>query len=208
MPFLLLTHLQLPLIHISKSWSPAVSWRTENTVWNIEPTGSSQNQKSLDRDLPTEFVNHYVARLRRVGSFEPLEFSDVNFTAQCCVLYSSQTNCILYCANNLWGNHSPSIITIPKLCSTPQIISKVSLCNFSKPFQVGVVLLKLNWICPKTLYYCSSVLWVGRNAGETTQLYLSWKEGFALVFLACLANDVEYMGLVFQQVNITFSQVK
>ena len=144
MPFLLLTHLQLPLIHISKSWSPAVSWRTENTVWNIEPTGSSQNQKSLDRDLPTEFVNHYVARLRRVGSFWAIGISDAIFTAQCCVLYSSQTNCILYCANNLWGNHSPSIITIPKLCSTPQIISKVSLCNFSKQFQVGVVLLKLN----------------------------------------------------------------
>ena len=34
-----------------------------------------------------------------------------------------------------------SIVSIPRLCSTCQIISKVILCNFSKPFQVRVLLL-------------------------------------------------------------------
>ena len=64
---------------MSKSWRPAVIWRTEFTVWNIEPTGSSQNQKSLNRDLPTEL--EIIMLLLLLIIVFPLEVkSTTNFT--------------------------------------------------------------------------------------------------------------------------------
>ena len=67
MPFLLQyasSATTCPYKHELESSGPLMD---KYAVWNIEPTGSSQNQISLNRDLPTEFVNYYVAKLCKIS---------------------------------------------------------------------------------------------------------------------------------------------
>ena len=181
--------------------------QTEVAVWNIEPTSSSQNPNSLNRDLPKSFCcqtaegMHFLSHskflmlflLDFVSSLEskPSSYCTEPIISEAIILHLSyQFQGYVELVNHFQSNFMQFLKAIPSWCCFAKVI--LFNCKFFQRHLI-IIVTSFEWGV-KVLLLCT--------VGERTQLYLSLKDRFAMVFLPCCTNDVVYMGRVFQQLGI------